>query len=133
PVLVGGVGGDEVAEALAATLAAVVQRAEMSIVIDVLPLERIIRDDRARRLALAERGAARGDVGGAACTIDRERREVGLDLIPFRRDVLAEAARAEATLLRDDLDDAGGGVRAVERCRRRTLHHLDALDVVGIE
>src|SRR5205823_8415662 len=32
-----------------------------------------------------------------------------------------------------NLNDTARGSRAVQRCARRTLHHLDALDVEGVE
>ena len=35
--------------------------------------------------------------------------------------------------LRPDLDDAGRGARPVQRRGRRALHHLDALDVQGVQ
>src|SRR5947209_6733319 len=104
-VLVAGVGRDEVAEALATTLAAVVQRAEASVVVDALALEWIIRDHRASRLALAERGPPSTDVGSGARAVDRERCEIRLNLIPLGRQILAEVPCAETTLLRDDLND----------------------------
>ena len=41
--------------------------------------------------------------------------------------------RAGSASLGEDLDDAGRRIRPVERGRRRALHDLDALDVVGID
>ena len=82
---------------------------------------------------MAEWGAARRDVGGAALSVQGTRREVRLDLVPLRRDVLPELLRAQASFLRDDLDHAGRSVGAIERRGRRSLHDLDALDVVRIQ
>src|SRR5437762_2976188 len=82
-------------------------RAEVSIAIYAFPRERIVGDRRARGLTLAECGTAGVHIGGAARPIDWQRREVRLDLIPFRRDVLPEAARAEPSFLGNDLNDSG--------------------------
>ena len=132
-VLVAGVGGHKVAKALASALAAVVEQAEVSVAKNTFALEWIVRYWRSRGLALAERGAARANVCRAASPVNRQRCEVRLNLIPFRRDVLAEAASTKPSLLGDDLNDAGRRVGTVERRRRRSFHDFDALDVVGTE
>src|SRR5204862_3078094 len=111
----GCVSRDEVTKALAAALPAVIERAEVSIAIYAFPRERIVGDRRARGLTLAECGTAGVHIGGAARPIDWQRREVRLDLIPFRRDVLPEAARAEPSFLGNDLNDSGRRVGAVQR------------------
>src|SRR5690348_3826761 len=114
--LVVGARRDEVAEAVAAALPGVVERAELTILEHPLTLQRVVRDDRARRLSRAEQSRGR-DVGRAARPIQRKGREVGLDLIPLDTHGLVEAAGAESALLRDDLDDPRRRVGAVERRR----------------
>src|SRR5581483_9918551 len=64
-----------------------------------------------------------------AGAVDRVWREVRLDLVPFSEAGLSERVGTELALLRDDLNDAGGGVGAVQRRGRGTFDDLDALDV----
>ena len=73
--------------------------------------------------------AGRGILAVAEVDLVRDARE---EVAPFLATEL-EARLSALAALRDDLDDAVGGLGAVQRCRRRALDDLHRLDVFRIE
>src|SRR6185503_1161408 len=83
-----------------------------------------------------QRALARLNEQRARRAVARERvvREVVVHVIEDAAlDEAIPARGARAALLRRDDHDAVGGVGAVQRGRRRTLHDLDVLDLLGVD
>src|SRR5690606_26941316 len=110
----------------------VAERLQLTIAEYALVLQRVIAVGGADFLACAER-VGDSDECLAAPTPRRLGREVWIDVVVLEGDVLAELRGASGAALGDDVDHARGGVSAVHRGGSRPLHHLDGLDVAGVD